>query len=115
MCFDPPKNTRNSFGCTSGTIVIDSGFLNLDIDEVGEGESGMRDMTEVKVTFHRSCFWIYGRKMAKADLSYVIQPNQKVMVECKKITDEARAQFPNLPQDMDYRATVIWIGPSRPR
>ena len=39
----------------------------------------------------------------------------KVVVECKKITDEDRAHHTNLPSDIDYRATIIWIGPSRPR
>ena len=39
----------------------------------------------------------------------------KVVVECKKITEEDRAHHTNLPSDIDYRATIIWIGPSRPR
>ena len=41
--------------------------------------------------------------------------HQKVVVECKKITEEDRAHHTNLPSDIDYRATIIWIGPSRPR
>ena len=121
-------------GCTSGTILLDQGSFNLPLEEVEEGKLGVKDMKEVKITFHRSCFWIYGRKMAKADLSYVVQPNQKVhfklinnvapivtpiddkvVVECKKITEEDRAHHTNLPSDIDYRATIIWIGPSRPR
>ena len=65
-------------GCTSGTILLDQGSFNLPLEEVEEGKLGVKDMKEVKITFHRSCFWIYGRKMAKADLSYVVQPNQKV-------------------------------------
>jgi hypothetical protein len=47
-------------------------------------------MRGVKVTFHRTNFWVYGRKMAKADLSYVVQPNQKVVVECTRITAKER-------------------------
>ena len=38
-----------------------------------------------------------------------------MVVECKKITEEDRAHHTNLPSDIDYRATIIWIGPSRPR
>merc|ERR1719189_118735 len=83
--------------------------------EVAEGQIGVRDMKEVKVTFHRACFWIYGRKMAKADLSYVVQPNQKVYVECRRITEDDRKLHTSLPQDIDFRATIIWIGPCRPR
>ena len=78
VSFDPPKSMKKSFGCTSGTIVLDQGSFNLELEEVEEGEIGVKDMKDVKVTFHRSCFWIYGRKMAKADLSHVLQPNQKV-------------------------------------
>ena len=115
VSFDPPKSTRYSMGCTSGTIVLDYGSNNLDINDVEDGRIGVKDMKEVKVTFHRASFWIYGRKMAKADLSYVVQPNQRVMVECKKITDEDRRLHTSLPADIDYRATIIWIGPSRPR
>ena len=48
------------------------------LEEVEEGQIGMKDMQEVKVTFNRSCFWIYGRKMGKVDLSHVVQPNEKV-------------------------------------
>ena len=113
--FDQPKNSRYAIGCTSGTIVLDQGSLNLDLSEVSEGQIGVKDMKEVKVTFHRASFWIYGRKMAKADLSYVVQPNQKVMVECKKITEKDREQHSSLPADINYRATVIWVGPTRPR
>ena len=79
ISFDPPKSMKKSFGCTSGTIVLDQGSFNLELEEVEEGQVGVKDMKEVKVTFHRSCFWIYGRKMAKADLSHVVQPNQKVI------------------------------------
>ena len=70
VMFDQPKNSRYAAGCTSGTIILDQGSLNLDMSEVAEGQIGVRDMKEVKVTFHRSSFWIYGRKMAKADLSF---------------------------------------------
>ena len=70
VMFDQPKNSRYAAGCTSGTIILDQGSLNLDMAEVAEGQIGVRDMKEVKVTFHRASFWIYGRKMAKADLSY---------------------------------------------
>ena len=70
VMFDQPKSSRYAAGCTSGTIILDQGSLNLDMSEVAEGQIGVRDMKEVKVTFHRSSFWIYGRKMAKADLSY---------------------------------------------
>ena len=44
-----------------------------------------------------------------------MQPNQKVMVECKRITERDREQHAALPADINYRATVIWIGPTRPR
>merc|ERR1719221_796049 len=37
------------------------------------------------------------------------------MVECKRITEKDREQHTALPADINYRATVIWIGPSRPR
>ena len=73
-----PQGGRYNMGCTSGTILLDQGSFNLPLEEVEEGKLGVKDMKEVKITFHRSCFWIYGRKMAKADLSYVVQPNQKV-------------------------------------
>ena len=115
VMFDQPKSSRYSIGCTSGTIVLDQGALNLDMSEVSEGQIGVKDMKDVKVTFHRASFWIYGRKMAKADLSYIVQPNQKVMVECKRITEKDREQHSALPPDINYRATVIWIGPTRPR
>jgi len=113
VCFDPVRT--NKYGCTSGTIVLEASTLNLDIEDLAEGQIGVREMKDVKVTFHRACFWVYGRKMAKADLSYVVQPNQRVMVECKKITADDRKLHSSLPLDIDYRATVIWIGPSRPR
>ena len=111
VCFDPVRGHK--YGCTSGTIVVESGVLN--IDQPDEGEPSVKDMTGEKITFHRSCFWVYGRKMAKADLSYLVQPNQRVVVECRAITPEDRAIHPSLPQDIHYRATIIWIGPSRPR
>jgi len=113
VCFDQVRT--NKYGCTSGTIMLDASTLNLELDDLGEGQVGVRDMKDVKVTFHRACFWVYGRKMAKADLSYIVQPNQRVMVECKKITADDRKLHSSLPLDIDYRATVIWIGPSRPR
>ena len=79
ISFDLPKNkTKKSFGCISGTISLDDGYFNLELEEVEEGQIGMKDMQEVKVTFHRSCFRIYGRKTGKADLSHVVQPNEKV-------------------------------------
>jgi len=109
--FDPVRS--NKYGATSGTIVIEQG--NLNVDEPAEGEPGVKNMEGVRVTFHRSCFWVYGRKMAKADLSYVVQPNQRVSVECRKITEEDRRAHSALPQDIEYRATIIYIGPSRPR
>ena len=56
-----------------------------------------------QVTFHRSAFWVYGRKMAKADLSYVVQPNQRVTVEVRQITQEDREAHKSLPHDIDYR------------
>jgi len=113
VCFDPVRT--NKYGCTSGTIVLEASSLNLDMEDLTDGQIGVKDMKDVKVTFHRACFWVYGRKMAKADLSYVVQPNQRVMVECKKITADDRKLHSSLPLDIDYRATVIWIGPSRPR
>jgi len=113
VCFDQVRT--NKYGCTSGTIVLEASTLNLEMEDLAEGQIGVRDMKDVKVTFHRACFWVYGRKMAKADLSYVVQPNQRVMVECKKITADDRKLHSSLPLDIDYRATVIWIGPSRPR
>eukprot|EP00090_Calanus_glacialis_P000637 TRINITY_DN10415_c0_g1_i1.p1 TRINITY_DN10415_c0_g1~~TRINITY_DN10415_c0_g1_i1.p1 ORF type:complete len:938 (+),score=322.63 TRINITY_DN10415_c0_g1_i1:89-2902(+) len=113
VCFDPVRT--NKYGCTSGTIMLEASTLNLEVEDLTEGQIGVRDMKDVKVTFHRACFWVYGRKMAKADLSYVVQPNQRVMVECKKITADDRKLHSSLPLDIDYRATVIWIGPSRPR
>ncbi len=60
------------------------------IDYLQPGELGAKDIRGVKVTFHRTNFWVYGRKMAKADLSYVVQPNQKVVVECTRITAKER-------------------------
>ena len=40
------------------------------------------------MTFHRANFWVFGRKMAKADLTYLVQPNQKVSLECSEITEQ---------------------------
>ena len=97
VCFDPVRGIK--YGCTSGTIVVESGALNTD----QEGEPGVQDMQGVKVTFHRSCFWVYGRKLAKGDLSYLVQPNQRVMLECRPITAEDRDQHASLPQDIHYR------------
>ena len=113
VCFDPVRT--NKYGCTSGTILLEASSLNLEVEDLAEGQIGVSEMKDVKVTFHRACFWVYGRKMAKADLSYVVQPNQRVMVECRKITADDRKLHSSLPMDIDYRATVIWIGPSRPR
>jgi len=90
--------------------------MNLEPAELAEaGGLGIKQMKNVKVTFHRTCFWVYGRKMAKADLSYVIRPNQKVMVECRAISEKDRQLHPSLPPDIHYRATLIWVGPARPR
>ena len=111
VAFDPVRGNR--FCGTSGTIVVESGSMNL--EQVEEGSPGVQDMAGTKVTFHRTCFWVYGRKMAKADLSYVVQPNQRVMLECKAITEEDRQVHPSLPLDISYRASMIWIGASRPR
>merc|ERR1712176_1617045 len=54
---------KKSFGCTSGTIVLDQGSFNLELDEA----------------------------------------------------EEDRKLHTSLPPDIDYRATIIWIGPCRPR
>ena len=39
----------------------------------------------------------------------------QVTVECRRITEEDRKQHTSLPLDIDFRATIIWIGPCRPR
>ena len=48
---------KKSYGCTSGTIILDQGSFNLDLDEVEEGQIGVRDMKEVKVN---TCFFMIG-------------------------------------------------------
>ena len=40
------------------------------------------------MTFHRTNFWVFGRKMAKADLTYLIQPNHRVLLECSEISPQ---------------------------
>merc|ERR1719391_381885 len=72
-------------------------------------------MKGVKVTFHRTNFWVFGRKMAKADLTYLIQPNHRVTLECSEITSAERQQYSALPTNVYYRATIVYVGPSRPR
>ena len=69
------------------------------------GELGVKDMRGVKVTFHRTNFWVYGRKMAKADLSYVVQPNQKIVVECARITSKER--YKKTPKKPLYPLTLV--------
>ena len=34
-------------------------------------------------------------------------------VECRRITEDDRKLHTSLPQDIDFRATIIWIGPCR--
>jgi hypothetical protein len=81
------------------------------IDYLQPGELGAKDMRGVKVTFHRTNFWVYGRKMAKADLSYVVQPNQKVVVECTRITAKERQvqSVEGLKYFMYRRRTVLYM------
>ena len=37
------------------------------------------------------------------------------MVECRAISEKDRQLHPSLPPDIHYRATLIWVGPARPR
>lgn len=39
----------------------------------------------------------------------------QVMVECRGISEKDRQLHPSLPPDIHYRATLIWVGPARPR
>ena len=34
-------------------------------------------------------------------------------MECRRITEDDRKLHTSLPQDIDFRATIIWIGPCR--
>ena len=103
VCFDPPNARFTKYGCTSGTIVVESGALNTN----QEDEPKVKDMKGVEVTFHRSCFWVYGRKISKGDLSYLVQPNERVTLECRAITEEDRRQHASLPQDIHYRHSLV--------
>jgi len=104
---------RNKHGASAGTITVDSGLMSVENPAVGQ--LGIKHMKGVKVTFHRTNFWVFGRKMAKADLTYIIQPGQRVMLECAEITPQEREHYPSLPTHIQYRATIVWVGPSRPR
>eukprot|EP00088_Acartia_fossae_P051852 TRINITY_DN5832_c0_g1_i10.p1 TRINITY_DN5832_c0_g1~~TRINITY_DN5832_c0_g1_i10.p1 ORF type:complete len:933 (-),score=328.00 TRINITY_DN5832_c0_g1_i10:867-3665(-) len=124
-----PKYTHNMFlqgritgldrihnpkaGCTCGTIVTDIGYFNPETPtKDGKGTIAMKGM---KVTFHRTNLWVFGRKCAKADLSYLIQPNQRVNFEVEEITSDDRSRMHDLDPNIKFRATIAWIGPVRPR
>ena len=48
VSFDAPRPTsRGGLGSTSGTIVLDYGSLNHDIDDVEEGQIGVKEMKGV--------------------------------------------------------------------
>ena len=53
---------------------------------------------------------MFGRKCAKADLSYLIKPNQRVNMEIELITDDEREKIKDLPKSVKYKATCIWVG-----
>jgi hypothetical protein len=103
-----PKN-----GCTTGYVHVDQGYLNL--EEPNEAGKGSVNIKGERVSFVRSNFWVFGRKCAKVDLSYLIQPNQRVNLEVELMTDEDRAKIPDLPKSVSYRASCVWVGPTRPR
>jgi len=108
-----PMPSNKKYGTSAGTILVDSGLMNVENPAVGQ--LGVREMKGIKVTFHRTNFWVFGRKMAKADLTYLVQPNQRVTLECSKITSQERDYYTNLPANIEYRATIVWVGPTRPR
>ncbi|XP_023321158.1 uncharacterized protein LOC111695917 isoform X2 [Eurytemora carolleeae] len=110
VSLDPVRMKR---GATAGTIIVDSGLINL--ENPAPGQPGVKDMQGVKVTFHRTNFWVFGRKMAKADLTYLIQPNHRVLLECSEISPQEREHYSTLPANIQYRATIVWVGPARPR
>jgi len=103
------------YGIMCGTIKIAGGHEMLDDPK---GDKGMLDLKGALVTFNRVNLWVYGRKMAKADISYVLQPDQRISLEVERLTDEERAKFrKNIPlsNDVKYKATIAWIGCARPR
>ena len=53
---------------------------------------------------------MFGRKCAKADLTYLITPNQRVNLEVELISDEDREKIADLAPSVKYKATCIWVG-----
>ncbi len=103
-------------GVVSGAIKIDEGYICKEGPKEAAGSKMVADMAGKIITFHRSTLWVYGRKLAKGDIAHVIPDNQIVYCEAKEMTEEEKARLSSMmPANCNHRATIVWIGPSRPR
>lgn len=77
-------------GIISGVILIKAGPSHID----------------EKVMFHRDQTFIFGTRMAKADLQYLLVENDKVALEIEPIVKLMSAVHP----EIKLRASHVWIG-----
>ncbi len=101
-------------GCTGGVLIVDQGYeMAGEPNKVGKGMLSMKDQA---VYLDRSNLWIFGHRMTQVDISYVMSRNQKLSFETVPVTQADRKRRPGvIPYGIRHRATIAWIGPTRPR
>lgn len=60
-----------------------------------------------RALFSRDCVYVFGARMAKADLAYVLKVNDKVQLELEEL-DSVLLRF---GVEIKYRASLVWVGP----